>query len=79
MAAINVWRDQGIRIPDDVRVVSIDNSEMGASFTPPLTSLTNPADQMADVATRMLRDLINGEHTEAPVLLPCELVVRASG
>lgn len=79
MAAINVWRDQDIRIPDDVCVVSIDNSEMGASFTPPLTSLTNPADQMADVATRMLRDLINGEHTEAPVLLPCELVVRASG
>ncbi|MDN6567084.1 MAG: substrate-binding domain-containing protein, partial [Actinomyces sp.] len=77
--AMGVWRGEGIRVPDHVRVVSFDDLEAGALSDPPLTSVTNPAERMGWEATRMLRERLAGGGVEEPVLLPAKLVARVSG
>ena len=79
LGAMGVWRGEGIRVPDHVRVVSFDDLEAGALSDPPLTSVTNPAERMGWEATRMLRERLDGGGVEEPVLLPAKLVARVSG
>ena len=79
VAAMGVWRGRGIGVPDDVQVVSFDDSEAARQAEPPLTSLTNPVDTLGAGATRMLRDLMDHEDTERPLIIPTQLVERLSG
>lgn len=79
LGAMGVWRREGIRVPDDVSVVSFDDLEAGALADPALTSVTNPADRMGWEAARMLRERLAGGGVEGPVLLPAKLVPRVSG
>ncbi len=79
LSAMDVWRAEGVRVPEDVRVISFDDLDIAARTTPSLTSVTNPADQLAVVATKMLRDRLDGADTDQPVLLRTRLIVRASG
>ncbi|WP_043534515.1 LacI family DNA-binding transcriptional regulator [Actinomyces polynesiensis] len=79
LGAMEVWRREGVRVPDDVRIVSFDDLEAGALADPPLTSITNPVERMGREAIRMLRERLENRGTERPVLLPTQLVPRVSG
>jgi len=65
-------------VPDDVRVIGIDNSIIGQQTVPQLTSMTNPAAEMARIAGGMLGALLAGESPDWPVIVTSELVVRGS-
>lgn len=69
----------GRRVPDDIAVVSCDDLTFAAYLRPSLTTIRLPfADTGAHAVSLLLR-LISGEQVEAsPLLLPVELVVRAS-
>lgn len=77
----------GLRIPEDLAVMGIDNLPESAYLIPPLTSMTQDTPRMAEVALRLLVRRISERRGEAypeacsvpenPVLLH-DLVVRQS-
>jgi LacI family transcriptional regulator len=74
------WRT-GFPVPERVSVVGFDDVEEASDSFPPLTTVRQPADQMADVALRILRRRMEGAGDEGPqdlTVAPPELVVRRS-
>ncbi|MBE6482230.1 MAG: LacI family transcriptional regulator [Actinomyces ruminicola] len=78
LAALEAWRDRGLRVPDDVRLVSCDNGPEAAAANPPLTSVDNPTDILGRAATDMLRAILDETWDGQPVLVPARLLVRQS-
>lgn len=79
MGAIRKLRDLGLAVPGDVAVVGFDDIPEAALFDPALTTVRQPALQMGATATRLLLGLIeDGAQQRSEVVLPAELVVRAS-
>lgn len=80
--ALGVYRaaaTAGVRIPDDLAIVSFDSAPAAPYLAPALTAIRQPITQIADVAVRRLL-----EHMDTPGRpptrdnLPVELVVRGS-
>jgi DNA-binding LacI/PurR family transcriptional regulator len=79
LGALRALREAGRRVPDDVGVVSFDDSPMAASAETPLSSVRQPIEEMAHEMTRLLLDEIEGrDRIPRAVLLSTTLVVRAS-
>jgi LacI family transcriptional regulator len=79
IGAMHALRSQGLRIPEDVSVVSYDNSPHAAFLDPPLTTIAFDFDLQSRLAFQFLFELINEPDTppHQHVLLP-RLVVRKS-
>jgi DNA-binding LacI/PurR family transcriptional regulator len=70
---------RGMRIPDDVSVVGMVSESMSQMATPPLTTISFPADEMGSVAARMLLSRMDRIRTaEEQALVRPELIVRGS-
>ncbi|NDR53106.1 LacI family DNA-binding transcriptional regulator [Actinomyces sp. 565] len=78
LAALAAWRERGLQVPDDVKLVSCDNGPDAALADPPLTSVDNPTDVLGRAATDMLRAILDETWDGQPVLVPTRLVVRQS-
>lgn len=76
MAAI---QDHGLRVPEDMAVISIDNLELSRMVRPALTTVSIPTQTIASYAVQFLVAQRNfpGRHPAAMVL-PIELIVRES-
>jgi GntR family transcriptional regulator of arabinose operon len=69
----------GYRIPDDVRLVGIDDVEYARLLPVPLTTLRQPTHQIGDVALNVMLERIQRRDLPARhVRLHCDLIVRAS-
>lgn len=68
---------QGIRVPEDVSIVGVDDQAESAFMTPPLTTIRQPAAEMGKDAVEVLLKLIKGESYELRKLT-AELQVRES-
>ena len=69
----------GRRVPDDVSVVGFDDLRLSSYTTPPLTTIRQPALEIAQTATELLLELASGcEVRQRRHLLAPELVVRGS-
>lgn len=67
----------GRRVPEDVAVVSFDNSYYSQISPIPITSLRHPAPRMGQVAAEQLLRMLRGGQA-ASQALPWELMARAS-
>ena len=71
--------ESGRRAPDDVSVIGFDDLPLAAHTTPPLTTIHQPAFEIAQRATQLLLELAGGREVPQRLhLLEPELVVRAS-
>ncbi|MEE2035814.1 substrate-binding domain-containing protein [Nocardiopsis sp. CT-R113] len=71
--------DRGLRVPDDVSVVGFDDLPEALWATPPLTTIRQPLRDMAQMAARMLLDLVGGNRPETTrVEMATRLVERSS-
>ena len=83
IAAIGASRalaEAGLKIPTDVSVVGFDDIQSAAFFTPSLTTVRQPLQEMGKRGARLLLDRIanpKGDYAAAVVMQP-ELVVRES-
>jgi DNA-binding LacI/PurR family transcriptional regulator len=69
----------GVRVPDDLSVVGFDNIDASAWVSPPLTTIEQPIDQIAETAVNALHTLISDPERELPTFLfRPRLVVRES-
>lgn len=77
---IRALRDHGVRVPQEVSVIGIDNLPMSSMFDPPLTSLNVPKTKIGSMAIRILDDLISSDSPEPPVkvLVSGDLIERHS-
>jgi LacI family transcriptional regulator len=76
MAAI---RQAGLQVPGDVSVVGLDNIEVSAFQSPPLTTIRQFLTQMAALGVQMLLDILAGKEPAQPqVALAPALIVRES-
>ncbi len=79
IGAMRAARRLGLRIPDDVALVGVDDIPLLDATDPPLTSVALPARAMGAEAMATLELIWAGEaRTPRRVVLPPHLVVRAS-
>ncbi|MEU6104363.1 LacI family DNA-binding transcriptional regulator [Streptomyces flaveolus] len=77
--AIQVLRDHGRRVPEDVAVVGFDDSSVAVTCRPRLTTVRQPVEEMAATMARLLGEHIDGTRGEpTSVLFEPELVIRDS-
>ena len=69
----------GLSVPGDVMVTGFDDIPFSALSNPPLTTIRQPQERIAEEATRLLDQAMNSDHTgTAHIALQPELVVRQS-
>ena len=77
--AIAAIKMAGLRVPDDVSVIGFDDIPFSAEYSPALTTVRQPLQQIGHSAVNTLLALIVGISPTAPqVSLPTELIVRSS-
>jgi LacI family repressor for deo operon, udp, cdd, tsx, nupC, and nupG len=77
--AIGELRDMGLRVPEDVSVIGFDDLFISDSFSPPLTTISQPRMEIGQKAMTMLLDIM-GSRLDAPEItqMPTKLIVRGS-
>ncbi|PYI56967.1 LacI family DNA-binding transcriptional regulator [Paenibacillus flagellatus] len=82
MMAISAMRavaERGLRIPQDVAFVGLDNIEVSQFTSPPLTTIHIPKSEIGMMAAKVLVDQINGANPlPFKLFMPFELLVRQS-
>jgi len=72
--AYQALAERGLRVPDDVSVVSFDNDEIAAYLRPGLTTIALPHEEMG----RRAVELLLGDGDPAQLLVPMPVVERGS-
>jgi LacI family transcriptional regulator len=79
IGAIAAVKDHGMRVPEDIAVVSIDNIELASMVRPALTTVDIPKHALARFAIQSLQtQQAFPDQTQVSMLLPTRLVVRES-
>ncbi|MFC7406846.1 LacI family DNA-binding transcriptional regulator [Georgenia alba] len=79
LRTIEVARDLGLRVPQDLSVVGFDNVPETAASTPPLTTVAQPLHDIGTGAVQLLIEMLAGRELKTPHRhLPARLVVRDS-
>ncbi len=78
--ALRVLAELGRRVPDDIAVVGFDDLGVAERTSPPLTTVRQPVEQMAERATRLLLERVDAIHGSHPMrlIIPPTLVRRDS-
>jgi LacI family transcriptional regulator len=80
IGAMDVAREAGLSMPQDLALVGYDDIEAAALVSPPLTTVVNPAYEAGRAAGRLLADRMTGGYTgdRREVVLHSRLVDRAT-
>lgn len=78
VAAIQGLADTGVRVPQDVRLLGCNNSQLAQACTPTLTSVDNKPGALGSMAARLLLDAVHGHDMPARVTFSAETVFRES-
>jgi LacI family repressor for deo operon, udp, cdd, tsx, nupC, and nupG len=79
LGAIQGCRRRGLRIPEDISIVGVDDIELAAASDPPLTTVHQNRYEIGASAMRMLIGLLQRRQlADTDVVVPVELVVRQS-
>lgn len=73
-----ICKDRGIRIPEDISIVGIDNSELSVIGEVPITSFPHPMESLGKKAAKNMIKLIENPSFEAGYLFDSEVVERNS-
>lgn len=75
---IRMLQEKGIRVPEDVSVISIDDSDLALHSEVPITSLPHPKEKLGAKAAEVLLDMIDGKKGEHTVEFDTRVVERQS-
>lgn len=79
IGALHVLSEQGFRVPQDVSILGFDDMVEAAFTVPPLTTIRQPMFEIGLRATELLLQQVEqGNRPRHSLLLPTELVVRAT-
>lgn len=75
---VGICKEEGIRIPADLSIVGIDNSDLAGRCEIPLTSAQNPVKELAGLAASKMLGMLEGIRGEESVELKPEMIIRNS-
>jgi DNA-binding LacI/PurR family transcriptional regulator len=79
VGAMEAVREEGLRIPEDISIIGLDDVIVGAHISPPLTTIAIPKHQLAKEATELLLQQIDRKSDQvSSFLIPPSLLVRRS-
>lgn len=79
IGAMQTFKNQGIRIPEDMSVTGFDDIAYAKYSDPSLTTISQPAEEMGKMAMDMLLKVIEGEPlSQRECVLPTEFIIRKS-
>lgn len=79
IGVLRAAREHGLRVPEDLSIVSVDDIELASYMSPPLTTVRVPRQEMAHLAVRtMTEHALEQADMAVNYLLPADLVVRSS-
>jgi LacI family transcriptional regulator len=78
VGAMVACRKAGVRIPDDMSVSGVDNTDLGATQTPGLTSIRTPVTEIGRAAADQLVARLEGRSFNPLQIYPIEIVHRGS-
>ncbi|MEP7206921.1 MAG: LacI family DNA-binding transcriptional regulator [Casimicrobiaceae bacterium] len=78
VGAMMACREAGVAIPGDISITGVDSTDLGATQTPPLTSVRTPIVEIGRAAALQLVARLEGEPAILFSELPFELVPRGS-
>ena len=79
LGVVRTAHGRGLRVPEDLSVIGSDDSQMMEFTDPPLTTVRQPAEALAQAASQAIAEQIAGAAPHAgEVLFRPELVVRGS-
>ncbi|MCI2416141.1 LacI family transcriptional regulator [Saccharopolyspora sp. K220] len=79
IGALDVAREAGLRVPDDLAVVGFDDIDAAELVSPALTTVRNPAYELGATSGRRLLERIEGDTSEpTETVVSADLIVRDS-
>ncbi|MDQ8199648.1 LacI family DNA-binding transcriptional regulator [Pelagicoccus enzymogenes] len=69
----------GVRVPEDISVIGGENAVVSKFMSPPLTTIAEPLEEMANAVASLLEGLMQGQApAQRTITLPVELIERNS-
>ena len=78
VGAMMACRRAGVRIPEEMSITGVDNTDLGATQTPGLTSVATPITEIGRAAADQLVARLEGAPSDAFLDYPVQLVQRGS-
>ncbi len=78
VGAMVACREAGLRVPHDISITGCDNTDLGATQTPALTSIRTPITETGRAAAKQVIARLEGRPYAAFQLLPFEIIMRGS-
>jgi LacI family transcriptional regulator len=78
VGAMIACREAGVRIPQDISITGCDDTDLGATQTPPLTSIRTPITEIGRAAAEQVIARLEGRTYQRSCSLPFEIVIRGS-
>lgn len=78
IGAMNALKEEGIKVPEEVKIVGFDDISISKFMEPPITTVKQPIYNMGEEAVNMLVNIIEKKNNQMTKVLMCELIVRQS-
>ena len=78
IGVLSALQGLGYRVPEDVAVVGFDDQNLAQYMNPALTTIHAPSEEVGQVATRHLLNLLQENPIQPVTLLPTDLIIRRS-
>ncbi len=82
LGAIKAIKESGLRVPDDISIITFDNNTFLDFMDPPITRMSQPVNEIGTLAVKLLIQSINEKHPVdtklqlQPQLIVCESVAN---
>lgn len=76
--AVKAIKEEGLSIPDDISVITFNNTSLSEFADPPLTSIEVYIRENVRSAILCMERLWNGDNNVKKIVIPCELIDRKS-
>lgn len=78
IGVLNALKENGYRVPDDIKVIGFDNTFVASIVEPSVTTINVPKYKMGETAAEILLRQIEDPEVVQNVMLPVNLMVRRS-
>jgi len=79
LGCYSILESKGFNVPDDISIVGFDDIRFANYFSPALTTIAQPVEEIGRCCVEALIKTINGQPLEtSEIILPHKLVVRDS-
>lgn len=78
VGACRAFKDAGKRVPEDIAVAGYDGIDIGMYYSPSISTIKQPVDEIAKKAINVLFDIISGKQQNQHKVFSGELILRES-